>query len=114
MTSRHSRSRKRKLRREHDALTLPLNEALQVIRDARQAPIRHVAAANTLLQASVDSNKVSLEDLLECVRRGHVAAQLGARALNLRTGRRTEDNLESEDSIVDIDFWVQYIQDMTE
>ena len=111
MVSRRSRARRRARRRDDDALTLEVSEARRLIRDPEQDAIVHVAAANTLLEECRDPTKVSLEDLLECVRRGHVAAEMGAYALNLRLGRRSEDEITPEDSITDIDFWLRYIDE---
>lgn len=92
------------------ALRLELPEAVCVIRDPQRPRYVHIAAANAILHASPD--EVQIDDLLECVRRGHVAAEFGAFALNVRLGRRTPLEVKAEDIIVDVEFWVRYIAAM--
>lgn len=108
MVSRLSRKRKRARKGTSDLSMMPLDKALVLIRDRSQPPIVHIAAAEALRRESGNLGRVSTEDLLECLLRGHVAAEIGAYALNIHLGRRTEDTIKSEDSITDPDFWIQY------
>lgn len=109
MGKRHRRARKRRKQRENDSLTLELPQARSAIRNLNESPLVHIAAANTLCKNASDDSAVSIEDLLECIRRGHIAAELGAYALNLRLGRRTEETITPEDNIVDLEFWLRFI-----
>ncbi|MDC0719983.1 hypothetical protein [Nannocystis bainbridge] len=86
---------------------MELAEALRAIRDPQRPPLDHIAAANTIVHASQE--EVGIDDLLECLRRGHIAADLAAYALNVRLGRRTAEQITAEDNIVDVDFWLRYL-----
>ncbi|WAS98894.1 hypothetical protein [Nannocystis punicea] len=105
MSPRHSRARRR-ARRGEGHLRMELAEALRAIRDPQRLPMVHVAAADTLVHASPE--EVGVDDLLECLRRGHIAAELAAYALNLRLGRRSAEQITAEDNIVDVDYWIRY------
>lgn len=70
--------------------------------------LRLIAAAN-LLCADPISELVDVDDFLHCVRRSGVAAEMGARALNVRLGRRKDEDIQVEDIIVDEGFWIDYV-----
>lgn len=114
---RQSRARKRALKRASLTLlpSFSIDDAKEVIRedlpqDADQV-LRLIAAAN-LLCADPKSKNISCDDLLFCVRRGGVAAEMGSRALNVRLGRRRDEDIRMEDFITDEHFWIDYIVDL--
>ena len=71
-------------------------------------PLDLICAAASLCGDPM-SEFVSVDDLLRCVERGGVAAEMGARALNVRLGRRPDEQITPADIIVDVAFWRTYI-----
>lgn len=107
--SRYSRSKRRRRAREaREVARLPVPEARIVVLDTDCDPLDLIFAANSLC-ADPLSESVSVDDLLQCVQRGGVAAEMGARALNIRLGRKTDEQITPEDIIVDPSFWRRYI-----
>lgn len=112
MGSRHSRARKRKLRRESSLPSFTIDDARSLVSESNDTSsdglLELIAAANVLC-SDPNSESVRIEDFMQCVRRGGVPAEMGARALNVRLGRRRDEDIRMEDIITDEPFWIDYI-----
>jgi hypothetical protein len=82
-----------------------LDEAKLVIRSTNAEWVRLVEAAGII----TDSRKSSFEDLLECVKRKGLCAELAVCALYVRTARpRRDDSVQSV--VLDANDWEHYLK----
>ncbi len=85
---------------------MDLLEAQKVIRNDKQTFSEHYLAATTII-GSEDS---TLEDLMECLKRGGICAEIGAMRLHTRTGRARR--LEKPNLYMEPEDWTEFLRDM--
>jgi hypothetical protein len=65
-------------------------------------------AAKSIAKHAEDVDRVSFGDLFECLRRGYLAAEIGAAALGARLGIPVD--WESWPRMVDVEYWRDIIE----
>jgi hypothetical protein len=97
---------------------MDLQQSKDVIMKERDAPFGRVANAAIVLCLPENAGKVSLLELIECLKRGNelkrmnLASEYAALALYARTKRqRHHDGVPYKDLITDADNWLAYLKE---
>ena len=88
-----------------------ISDAIAIIYDDDAGQIQYMKAAEILYAHCKNYSKIRYEHLLQCLTRKGVPAEIGARALNIRSGRKTESSIDFDDFIVDLDWWIEYLKE---
>ena len=96
---------------------MDLEQAKAIIKSEREAPIGRLSFAAGVLCSPENADKVSLLELIECLKRGNERKRLSlvneyaALALYARTKRkRRKGHLPYEDFVTDTDDWLNYLK----
>ena len=95
---------------------MDLNQALRILREENITSPGSLLMAAGILCAFENETRVSLDELLLCMRRGNMmhepsaVSEYAALALYRRTGRpRTPGSAAYEDFVTDADEWLRYL-----
>lgn len=95
---------------------MTLEEAKQIILNERDNPLSYrLVRATVVLGASEHKDKVSVDELLDCLRLGHIGnkptivAEYAALALYTRTGRKRSSEVPFADFTTDPKDWAAYL-----
>jgi len=106
------RRRKRRARRRRDAelrFATELGDAKQFLQSPSSDPYERVRAAGVFLRHCLEE-AVTYADLLFFLDGTDEAAYMAARALNVKSGRRSETEIRLPDLVISKTFWQQYLK----
>ena len=83
-----------------------LEEARKIIRDPNAPFTRHFLAA----AAIINSKEIQFSDLIECLKRPGLPAEIASTTLYVLTGRTREDDTPSS-LVLDPDNWENYLKE---